>query len=465
MSIRISHIPFYSRMPIPDRILFFWSLAFIAILASLYYWKPTLALVFVLVPMAVFLVSRGQLVIHLLIAATFLFLPWDIGIIVLPADMAAILLVAAFMVDVLVRGPTRHSNSLARPFFLYAAVVLLSVALEGFTALSVRYLLRQILLLATFLAVAHYGRQLNIRHVLIVFAASAIANSCYSVAQILTAGTSVRAFGLAGRGFGDHAMLGFLISVIFYLWKSDIRSRVFWGISSLLMVAAVAATQTRASALTAIWGLVCVVVLSLWAGRRQRNRAPVKGLLAAAILGIMILPILVIYTPLFEGIVARFARTGFQATGTILLRLSLWKAALAAFWNNPIFGIGAGNFAQIWNWVPTVRFDPIFYLVSGLSTHVVILSALTETGLAGVAALLYFFARAGKTAFRSFAATARPDDLPVTLSLLIITLVIIGSSFYAGSWFWGNNSYHMVVFFGLLASRRARPASLYPRET
>jgi O-antigen ligase len=465
MSTRISHIPFYGRMPIRDKTLFVWTLAFAVILAAVMYWKPMFGIAFGLAPLVLLLVSHGQSVIYLLIAATFLFLPMDVGLVLLPADIVAAVLVAAYLLDVLVRGPSRHGNPLARPFFLYTGVVLLSIALEGFTALSVRYLLRQILLLATFLAVAHFGHRIKVKRVLLVFMAAAIANSCYSVMQFLALGGSTRAFGLAGRGYGDHAMLGFLISVIFYLWSSDIRSRIFWGFSSLLMVGAVAATQTRASALTAVWGLVVIIPLALRAGKRLLNNVPRKGLWAAIVLGILILPVLVLYTPLFEGIMDRFARMGFQATGTILLRLSLWKAALAAFWANPIFGIGAGNFAQVANWVPGVRFDPIFYHVSGLSTHVVIISALTETGLVGLAALLYFFARAVKISYRDFAATAHGNDIPDTLSLFTIALVILGSSLYAGAWFWGNNSYHMAVFFGLMVSHRARPTPFYPRET
>jgi O-antigen ligase len=458
MSTRISHIPFYGRMPIRDKTLFIWSLAFAVILAALMYWKPMFGIAFGLAPLVLLLVSHGQSVIYLLIAATFLFLPMDVGLVLLPADIAAAVLVAAYLLDVLVRGPSRHGNPLARPFFLYTGVVLLSIALEGFTALSVRYLLRQILLLATFLAVAHFGHRINVKRVLLVFMAAAIANSCYSVMQFLALGGSTRAFGLAGRGYGDHAMLGFLISVIFYLWSSDIRSRIFWGFSSLLMVGAVAATQTRASALTAMWGLVVIIPLALRAGKRLLNNVPRKGLWAAIVLGILILPLLVLYTPLFEGIMDRFARMGFQATGTILLRLSLWKAALAAFWANPIFGIGAGNFAQVWNWVPGVKFDPIFYLVSGLGTHVVIMNALAETGILGVIALLYFFVRAIRVSYHHYVASLHSDKMPIAISLFIIALVVFGSSFYAGSWFWGNNSYHMAVFFGLIASYIPRPA-------
>jgi len=465
VSTRISHIPFYGRMPIRDRTLFVWTLAFTLVLAALLYWKPMFGIAFGLAPLVLLLVSHGQSAIYLLIAATFLFLPMDIGLVLLPADIAAAILIAAYLLDVFVHGPSRHGNPLARPFFLYTGVVFLSVALEGFTALSVRYLLRQILLLTSFLAVAHFGHRVNVKRVLLVFMAAAIANSCYSVMQFFALGGSTRAFGLAGRGYGDHVMLGFLISVIFYLWTSDIRGRIFWGLSSLLMVGAVAATQTRASALTAMWGLVIIIPLALRAGKHLLSNVPRKGLWAAIVLGILILPVLFLYTPLFEGITDRFARMGFQATGTILLRLSLWKAALAAFWAHPIFGIGAGNFAQVANWVPGVRFDPVFYHVSGLSTHVVILSALTETGLIGVSALLYFLARAVKISYRDFTATARDNEIPVTLSLFVIALVIFGSSLYAGSWFWGNNSYHMAVFFGLMVSHRARPAPLYPRET
>jgi O-antigen ligase len=300
----------------------------------------------------------------------------------------------------------------------------------------------------------------SIKSVLVLFVVTADLNSLYALMEFLGAGGAIRAFGLAGQGYGDHVMLAFLIAAVFYLWSGDIRSRIFWGISVLILVAALAATQTRASAITAGWALIIVVIQGLWLGRRLKCPAPAKSLVMAIVLILFIIPILALYTPVFEGIVHRFERIGLQASGTILLRMSLWKAALAAFWSHPILGIGAGNFAQVYIWVPEVRFDPIFYFVTGLSAHAVLFTSLAETGILGFVAMYYFFIRAVRRSYRNMKASIEISDIAVAHCLFIAALVILGSSFYAGSWFWGSNSYHMAVVFGLIASFQQRPEKL-----
>jgi O-antigen ligase len=349
---------------------------------------------------------------------------------------------------------------LARPFLIYFGIVFLSVAASGFTALSVRFFLRQSVLVAAFLAVSHFGPRISIRNIIALFVLTADLNSLYSLMEFLGAGGAIRAFGLAGRGYGDHVMLAFVFSSVYYLWTDDLRGRIFWGVSALIMVGALAATQTRASAITAGWALIVIIILAIRYGRRIRCRIPRKSLTAAILLLLLIFPILVFYTPVFEGIMYRFGRIGLQASGTILLRISLWKAALAAFASNPLLGIGAGNFPMVYNWVPNVRFDPIFFFVSGLSAHAVIFTALAETGLLGFLSMYYFFGRAVKTAYRNIKGATIRSDMAATHCLFIAALAVLGSSIYAGSWFWGSNSYHMVIVFGLIASFRHQPEKL-----
>jgi O-antigen ligase len=398
--------------------------------------------------------------IYVLIATTFLFIPLHPKIAVLPADIVAFILVGAYAVDLLLRGAVPLINRLTRPFLIYLSIVFISIALEGFTPISVRFFLRQLLLFATFLAVSHFGHKINIKKILILFVVVANLNSIYSVMQFMASGGALRTFGLAGHGYGDHAMIAFLIATIFFLWTGDTRARIFWGISALIMMGAMAATQTRASVVTAGWALIVIVVTTLKTGKRIGFRVPKKSLITAAILILLVIPILALYTPVFERIIYRFSRIGLQATGTILLRVSLWKAALAAFWANPLFGIGSGNFAQVYLWIPSVRFDPIFHLVTGLSTHSIFMTALAETGIFGFFALIFFLLRAVKLSYRNFKSSVSISDMQVTLCLLALALVIFGSSTYAGAWFWGNNSYHMAVMFGLIASYRNRSDSL-----
>jgi len=458
---RISHVPFFERMRIPDWALLAIGLIYAVPVALLLSYDTKMGVAAAVAPFVIFLVSYGPAVIYLLIVATFAFFPLHGWAALLPADMAAIVLIAAWIVDVLHRGRVSGRNTLARPFLLYVAVVLMSVAVSGVTGLSVKFLFRQIVLFGTFLSVYHFGRRMNPRTVLIIFVLAANLNSLYSVLMFLMAGGGIRSFGFAGRGFGDHAMMAFLVSAVFYLWTRDLRMRIFWGLSCLLLLAAMAATQTRASMISAGWGLAIVVIGAWWSGRSLRISLPRRNLAIAAVLLILIVPVLMLYTPVFEGVMHRFERIGLHASGTILLRVTLWKAALKAFWGHPLFGIGAGNFAMVSQWVPEVRFDPIFYMVAGLSTHAIIMTALAETGIAGVLALGYFLFSAVRVTYRKFVAAQDDESRAVTQCFFVIALIVLGTSIYAGSWFWGNNSYHMAVFFGLAATyRRREPAMI-----
>ena len=457
MSPAVSFVPAYDRFSISNRMLFLAASAYSLPVAALLLWKPYLGIAFAAAPVVALIVSHGPLAIGLLLAASFTFFPLEGIITILSADLAAFALIAAYAVDLNVMGSAKAKNPLARSFIIYLSVSFVSIALELFTPLSIRYFLRLGLLFSTFMATAHFGRRVRPEKYLVVFVLVAVANSCYSLFDFFSSQGTIRAFGLAGKGYGDHAMIAFLISAIFFLWSGDLRKRVLWGTAALIMLAALAATQTRASVITAGWGLATAVIGTIFLSRRLRIYHPRKNLLITLVGALISLSLLASYTPVFEGVLSRFGRMGFQASETILLRVSLWKAALAAFLQNPIFGIGSGNFAQVWQWVPQVKFDPIFLFVSGLGTHAIILGALSETGIIGFLALANLFFRAVRTAGRRFMTVSDPDEAPEALCLFIIALVITGSSIYAGAWLWGNNGFHLAVFFGLIASFHTRP--------
>lgn len=439
--------------------LFAVAAVYAAPLPLLLYWRPIYGLVYALSPFLLLLISHGPTAIAAVIVASFFYFPLPGELALLPADMAALALILAYAVDLLVRKSAPVPNLIARAYLLYLLVVLISIALELFTPLSVRYFMRQLVLFGAFMATAHFGRDALARKILIVYVLTAIANSAIALGQSLLSGGSVRAFGLAGRGFGDHAMLGFVIAAVFFLWSRDIRLRLFWGAATWITAGGILATQTRASAITAGWCLLLAVVLTLWKGRSLRLRTPVRNLAIAVGFILLVIPLLVYYTPLFTGIAHRFGRLGPQARETVLLRVTLWKAAMAAFSANPLFGIGAGNFPMVGQWVPTVRFDPIFYMVSGMSTHAVIMTAMAETGIAGVLSMLWFLAGTLHKAWRNLTAVVSETEIPAVISLAAIALAVVGSLWYAGSWFWGNNSYHMAIFFGLIASYGCRSAA------
>ncbi|MCK5124886.1 MAG: O-antigen ligase family protein [candidate division Zixibacteria bacterium] len=460
MSSRISHIPFFEKAIISDWKLFVAGTLYVLPIAGLLLWQPKLAVLYAMAPFVILLLCHGPSLVYLLVISTFLFLPFETTITILPPDIVGFLLVIAYIIDKLHGRLPGKSNYLAMPFMAYLAVILVSIALEGFTTISIKFFLRQGLLFCTFYAVAHFGERVNKNYLFLTFIGAALLNSTYSLYQFLSAGGTVRAFGLAGKGYADHVMIGFVISIVFYLWSTDLRKRIFWAGSGLIMVGAMAATQTRASVITAGFGLLIVLFFAIKTGKKMSLNIPRRNLIIASVLTCVSIVLLALYTPVFDGIVHRFGRMGLQASGTILLRISLWTAGIKAFLANPFLGIGAGNFAEVFRWVPEVRFDPIFYMVEGLSTHSILVTVLAETGLAGLIAVSLFYKRAISKSYNNFRISESDDDTAATLCLFAIASCIVISSIYAGAWFWGNNSFHMAVFFGIIVSYRHRQSPL-----
>ncbi len=457
MTVKISHIPFYSRLPIADWKLLLAGLGYVIPVALALLFKPILGILIALIPIVFLIVNSGRWGIYLLVVSSFLFYPITFGVTILPADIAAFMLIAAYFIDIFVNGRSYRGGRLVSLYAILLVVSFISIALEGFTPLSVRFFARQLILFFTFMAVAHFSPKISLRRIFILFIMAAVLNSSYSLVQFL--GGGMRSFGLAGHGYADHVMLALLMATGLFLFSTDLRSRVIYGLSILIVCGGLAATQTRASVITAGWGLVVLIFLALKSARQFGITTPRKSIKWATVFILIAIPIAATYTPVFDGIVARFERFGFHATGTILLRWVLWKAAWAAFLKNPVFGIGAGNFAEVYRWVPEVKFDHVFYLVSGLSTHLVVLAALAETGIVGFISLVSFLGGATRKSYRSFSRAQTEPEIVNRLLLFIIALVMTGSSFYAGSWFWGSNSYHLALFFGLIAAQGMSPIS------
>ncbi|MFH1699538.1 MAG: O-antigen ligase family protein [Candidatus Zixiibacteriota bacterium] len=455
---KFDYLPLYNKFDISNWTLFLAGMMYAMPLSALLIWKPILGIAFGCLPILIILMVNGLWVVYLLIIGTFLFIPMQITVTFLPADVCALILIVAYLIDLSLKKRLPVPNLLFKPYLIYLLIVVLSALLNGATALSIKFIMRQILLFMTFMAVCHYSRRLKIKYIFISYVMAAAANSLFSTIQFLSAGGGIRTFGLAGKGYGDHAMLGILICLVYYLWSTDIRERVFWAISGILITGALTATQTRASAITAGIGIVIIILSSLRYSFKKVLAISRKNLIHALVLTAAVIPLILIYTPLLDGILYRFGRIGLQASGTILLRITLWTAALKAFLANPIWGIGPGNFAQIYLWLPEVKFDPIFYMVSGLSTHAIVMTALSETGILGFLSLAYFFFKAVRLSFRSFILAIDNHRSADTLVLFVIACVILISSIYAGSWFWGNNSYHMALAFGLIASGQSKLA-------
>jgi O-antigen ligase len=142
---------------------------------------------------------------------------------------------------------------------------------------------------------------------------------------------------------------------------------------------------------------------------------------------------------------------------TVYLRATLWKAALTAFLDHPILGIGAGSFRSIKEMYPGLQLDPVYFWVRGFSAHNLFLHYLAETGIIGGALLISLFWKVFAYPKRVWKHVAEGklvhgDSGLGALALYVIGAMLLITTCIDAGWLWGQTSY-VFVFFAALVSR------------
>jgi O-antigen ligase len=130
--------------------------------------------------------------------------------------------------------------------------------------------------------------------------------------------------------------------------------------------------------------------------------------------------------------------------------LYLWSLALKSFLHNPLLGIGLGQFYNLSQVFPELRFSPLVFFIYGLDPHNIVLYYLSSAGTLGILALFYFFFSALKIGWMKFRKSITPQDTSIAFALLGIVLFVFVSSFYAGEWFYRVSGIEFLFFLGLL---------------
>ncbi len=259
-----------------------------------------------------------------------------------------------------------------------------------------------------------------------------------------------RVFGIAGTYADDLAMVAFPIGLAFAVWsKSRTQSRLY-GLGTIVILAGLLSTQSRFPIFTVAWvGFIVLVVSWHYAGKAglYATRRRIKlAFLASGTIIVLILAGLTIFT----GIVGRFDYVFSRHMGSsVLMRFSLWKTALLVFLKDPLLGIGPGNFRFVDSLIPSVKFVVIRYLVRGLSAHNMVLHYMAETGILGVTALVWLYARYFKIALTHMRNTISQFPMVMRMAMFGVALTIFGEIFYMDGWMWGLTAFPVPLFMAL----------------
>ncbi|MCJ7497816.1 MAG: O-antigen ligase family protein, partial [candidate division Zixibacteria bacterium] len=235
------------------------------------------------------------------------------------------------------------------------------------------------------------------------------------------------------------------------------NKRLTYGFLFLLLLGGLLVTQTRGALMSFSLIYLLLSGLALTKAKRLRLlflRRRVLISLSFVILGIGVL--LLGYPELLKRVHHGFYYLPGRYVETTQIRLYLWGLALKSFIHNPVLGIGLGQFYNLVQVFPGLRFSPLVFYIYGLDPHNIVLYYLSSAGIFGIIAFFYFFLSVLKMGWTKFKQSIAPQDLSISFALLGMVLFVFISSFYTGEWFYRVSGIEFLFFLGLLSIFKPR---------
>ncbi|MEW5923927.1 MAG: O-antigen ligase family protein [Candidatus Zixiibacteriota bacterium] len=421
--------------------------------------RTIMAAAYCTIPFIVFFISSPRYSFYLFLALNFIYAPYYLtGMAIHPWDLAALLFAAAAFVSWMLKySSTMDKTSLD----YYLLFLILATAFSAFfayrPALSIVPTVRIILVFVIFRAIYYLSGRMSPSKMIQFFIHAYTLVSLYNCLVFFSHGGGIRIFGFSGIAFETFCMVGVPVSLAYAIWHPRNSGRVFYSFLFLINLIATVATGSRGPLLTIGIAIPVLLLASYIKARKTGCSYARKYVHGFVIILIPVVLALIISSGYFLLVGERFEELGAeQPKGTILLRLSLWKAAIEGFLLDPITGIGIGNFRVIDDLLTHLKFDAVRYYLIGLSFHNVFLQYLAETGIPGALAILLLGWNALKIGRRVFLFNGKTEDLPLAASLFISAFVFFITIFYMRAWTWGQEGYVLALILALLA-RSYRP--------
>jgi O-antigen ligase len=456
--------PYSISLPHARRYLIALSLVYLAVVVYLLidkspkYWGMALGL-----PIAVAIITQPRLAVYQFLFCLFL----DIRLIESPAiylcDISAGLLVMAGLFDYLLGDRQRSDRPPMVLNYVFLVVALFVSAVFGYSAPAAVFPIARILFLcAAFLSLVRLSNRAPYADAFRVFFVLIVIHSIIALGPAIASGGRVRSFGLAGTVYDDTAMLAVPCGLAMYLWTAS-SARRWYLVGTLIVLAGLIGTQTRFTILVGLLLCIGVIIVSLARARSLRHTATDidtdgvdvgrRVVFLFASVALMASLFLLLVPSILERALARFdAAASATAGGTMLLRMTLWKAALKVFVDHPLTGIGPGLFRTVDQYYGSLMFGPTHVFVKGLSAHNLLLHYLAESGLIGGAALLAYVGNQFRLARGVWRQTAGAAQTPLRAGLVVVSFGILLTTFAEGGWMWGATGFVAVFFIAAVVS-------------
>lgn len=441
------------------RYLFVLGIAYLAVVVYLLLekgprlWGPAIGL-----PLAIALVTSPRIAVYQFLFCLFLDMPVLDSPAIYLIDISAGLLVLSALLDTLLNPQIRGRKI---PMTLNYLAILGALCVAAFFSVepsaAIFPLARVIFLFAVFLSFVRLGSRVSVSESLHLFLLLMAIHAILAAVPSIASGGRIRSFGIAGTAFDDLAMLLAPCGLAFYLWSTN-HMRKWYLAATLVILAGLIGTQSRFAILVCALLCTAVVVVSMIQARRLRSvhaEPPPVGH-RAGILVLWLIALLLLFVVLVPSVLERaLARFGAAASttpgGTILLRLTLWKAAIKVFSDHPLTGIGPGVFRYVDQYYGSLWFGSTYPFVRGLSAHNLFLHYLAESGIIGVLAMLSLFFNQFFHAAKAWSIALTTEKASQLTALVVVSSGILLTAFLEGAWMWSATGFAASYFIAQIA--------------
>jgi len=375
-----------------------------------------------------------------------------------PFDLVFGIVFAGLLLDFMLRDRTAiRPASFDLPFVVLIIATLVSTVFAYNPNYSIVPCARIIVIYLAFRAVFRFGLELSVRKILLFYVYLIFFVSLHNSILFMMHSGQMRVFGFSSLGYESFSMTALPMAFAFWLWSESRRDKIKFGVIAVTIGVGILATQARGPLIAVALAVPLLMLMAVFKARRENDHKTLSALkiLLVPLVGLAAL-VVVLSSTLFAGSFGRYeaAIDSFtRPTGTIALRLVLWKTAILAFLDHPFTGIGIGNFRIVHELYPALKTTPLHFYVKGMSAHNVILHYLAETGLVGALALIVLAWGGLKASYRDFQRKLSRPETQVTAALFIAMLVFCVTILYMRAWTWGQGGYVMALLFGLVAAR------------
>ena len=431
----------------------------------LWYGKYNRLLMVVAVPFVLLIITNPRLAVYQFIFSIFLFIPIIDEIPLNLIDLSAMLVILSALFDLLFSGKLPKSFPKLFPNLCFLLMAIIITGIFGYDPNAAwRPLARVTFLTITFLSFYRLLPLIRIEKVILAFFWLMVIHSAINLVPFILSGGTIRSFGLLSLAFDEIAMIAFIFGMAYFLWNSS-RFQILYALGSIVVLGALIATQSRAAIMYAFIVCVIAVVISFY---RQKKLLRIYGYhnlkiqrrgligLRVSFLGFSIfslIAVVIVVNPLFfVSIFERFEELmTYDMYGSFYIRLELWRTAILSFLNDPITGSGPGSFRNSGEILPMLHLRPAYHLIKNLSAHNLFLHYLSETGLIGTTALVALIINQFRLSLKLWKDETRIDAIPYKLSLLLVSIAFLISTFIEAGWLWGQDSFVFIMFLAIIS--------------